>query len=107
SRRAAVLAGIVLGVVSIFRHDLFVYFFAAIGGVLVAVAVARKRGSWPVLGEVKPAALFWPLIVGAGTAVVLWLPVIFIGSLRNVWRDLVYNVYVYIMPARALPFPNL
>jgi len=107
SRRAAIGAGVALGVVSIFRHDLFAYLFLALGGLLVAVVLARRRSRSPLLGEVPPTTFVRPLLIAAATAIVLWVPVIVIGGLHNIWRDLVYNLYKYIMPARTLPFPNL
>lgn len=97
------VAGAMLGAVSWFRHDLFVYF--ALGLAVLAapwVARAAKRG------ERAPAQRLAMLALGAALSLALmWIPVLMLAGLWQPLADLVLDQVRYVAPARDLPLPPL
>jgi hypothetical protein len=98
-----VLTGAALGVLSWFRHDLFIYFSLALGGAgAVWAGLALRRGDraplmsalWTALGAVLVASL-------------LWVPVFALAGFRQVAADLYLDQVRHTMPARVLPLPSL
>jgi len=97
------LAGLVLGLVSAFRHDAFVYLCTALT-LVVAIGAARRRF---VSDSVTFRHLAW---AGLGFSIpleVTWLPVFTLAGFRAVVNDLYFDQVRYTMPARVLPFPSL
>ncbi len=97
-----IVAGAMLGLTLSFRHDLFVYFVAAMSaGVLYWVrsrALSRQQAlrllGWTAVGLAIPFAVFWlPTLV-----VAKWSTILQDGFLTNVR---------YVMPSRKLPLPKL
>jgi hypothetical protein len=103
--RRVLAGGVVLGLSSVFRHDLFVYTGGLWGVAVVAgLVVAWRR---PNLGLPPLSAALRALVLALALALVAWTVIVLSGGAHNVWRDLVDNVSRYIMKARLLPFPNL
>ena len=103
NRSLYLAAGGLLGTVSWFRHDLFVYFALWLGGAAAAWAgwsYRRERDREPL------RAILW---TGAGTAVALvlmWLPVFALAGIRQTTADLYFTQVRHVMPARELPLPG-
>jgi hypothetical protein len=99
SRVRPLLAGLALGAVSCFRHDLFAYLVLAIGALSISKRFRSElfgagRGRW----------------IGAGCALVLaafWSPVLLAAGFARVADDLFIAQVRYVLPARALPIPSL
>lgn len=105
TRGAWVAAGVVLGLVSWLRSDLFGLFMAPV--LLGAAAWAVKARAWKV--EVRPKWLPWAPWFALGLAVVI---VPFWGTLfavagGQVLHDLAIDQSRYVLPARGLPMPTL
>lgn len=105
TRGAWVAAGVVLGLVSWLRSDLFGLFMAPV--LLGAAAWAVKARAWKV--EVRPKWLPWAPWFALGLAVVI---VPFWGTLfavagSQVVHDLAIDQSRYVLPARGLPMPTL
>ena len=103
SRSTGVFAGALLGLVSLFRHDLFVYLAFA----LLAVAVLLSL--WQRPRKMFEPSLLW---VGAGVLVVVlppWLYLFAKSGFVRVIRDLYLDQYRYVLPGRILPldWPSL
>jgi hypothetical protein len=108
--RDHVLVGVSLGLVSWFRHDLFIYFSTVLGGFGAAwIALNWWRG--------QRAAFFSPrsplhgvFHVAGGALVVLlllWGPVFAVAGISRVTHDIYFDQVRYTMPARVLPLPSL
>jgi hypothetical protein len=100
-----VLAGVALGAVSWMRHDLFGLFAVAAGAGMVLVAL--KQRAWRP--QVRPSWSWLPwLALGLALAIVpFWGTVFALAGPRQVLADLVFDQARYVLPARALPFPEL
>lgn len=96
-------AGGVVGAISVFRHDVFIYF--SIGLFLVAA------GTW--LGRhwrVDAAAVRCGARFGIGALVPMlcvWGPTLALAGWHRVTADLYFDQVRYVMPGRVLPFPRL
>jgi hypothetical protein len=105
SRGAYVWAGLVLGLVSWLRHDLFAVMavVAGAGGVFVAV----KQKAWSAEARKDWGWVGW-LVLGTALAVVpFWLPWLALAGPKQVMDDLYFDQVRYTMPGRVLPLPNL
>lgn len=105
-----VLVGAVLGVLSWFRHDLFVYFGLMLGAFAAGwLALEWRRGrrsGFLAAGSPLRGALW----VGCGAGVVaamMWVPVFALAGPSRVSSDLYFDQVRYTMPARVLPLPPL
>jgi hypothetical protein len=95
-------AGVVLAIVSWFRHDLFVY--------AIASATLPLFGLW-WQGRARAESIR-PLVMAATAGVLVglipfWIPLLFIAGPRRVIGDLVLDQIRYVMPARKSPLPAL
>lgn len=98
-RARSAAAGVALGAVGCYRHDLLVYF----GLTLVAVA-----GAYYLWQKTRPA-LDWRWLIG-GAALplgLLWIPTFARAGIHQVVADLYFDQVHYVLPARKLPFPPL
>lgn len=105
-----VLVGVSLGLVSWFRHDLFIYFSTVLGGFGAAwVAVRRWRGQrGAFLSRGSPLHGVFHVAGGALVAVLLlWGPVFGVSGISRVAHDIYLDQVHYTMPARVLPLPSL
>jgi hypothetical protein len=99
-----VLAGAMLGAVSWFRHDLFVYFALCL---IVLAAVWAVRASSP--GE-RASARRVVVCVALGALLslaLMWIPVLAVAGVQQPVADLVLDQVRYVAPARDLPLPEL
>src|SRR5262249_34156454 len=91
-------AGVALGLVADFRHDLFCYAALALAVVFAAAYFLRRarpdvRWRWLLAGVAIPLALLWiPTFAGAG--------------IRQVVADLSFYQGRYVLPARETPWPH-
>jgi hypothetical protein len=94
--------GVLLGLISWFRHDLFAYASVAfLVEALVAWGARRPLGvSLPRAGR-----LAWALGLVA-TLLVFWGPVFVIGGPSATFHDLFLDQVRYVQPARAIPLPS-
>jgi hypothetical protein len=104
------LVGATLGLLSWFRHDLFIYLSLVLGlfaGVWLALQLGKgQRRELFAAGS----PLFGAPIVCAAAAVVtaiLWLPIIGLAGIERVTHDLYFDQVRYTMPARVMPLPSL
>lgn len=104
SRTAWLAAGLALGAVGCFRHDLLVYFVMGLLGLTVVWEVGVRRlklarselhiAGWLALGASVPLLLVWvPTLARAG----FW----------QVFEDLYRTQVRDVLPARVLPMPPL
>jgi hypothetical protein len=97
-----VAAGFLLGLVSAFRHDVFILFSLALG-LTAAVDVVRRRSLPDAAGKRRMAwfglALTIPLEL-------IWVPTFIQAGFRAVANDLYFDQVRYVLPARVLPFPS-
>jgi hypothetical protein len=104
ARHRFVLAGVVYGLVSCFRHDLFVHFTWITGLLLLMPSRAWSRfcaskPSWKRVGE---------FLLGAAIPIVLvWVPVAIAAGIPLILRDILLDQVRYVMPGRVLPMPPL
>lgn len=97
------LPGAALGVLSWFRHDLFIYFTLSLGGfAAVWVGLGLRRGDRTPL---VPA--LWTLAGALLVACLMWVPVFALAGFRQVTADLYFDQVRHTMPARVLPLPSL
>jgi hypothetical protein len=97
------LAGAALGVLSWFRHDLFIYFTLALGATAALwVGNALRRRQRAPLNAVS-----WTLLGALALASVMWVPVFAWAGFERVVGDLYLDQVRHTMPARVLPFPAL
>jgi hypothetical protein len=98
-----VAAGLALGAVAAFRHDVFVLLCCGYGLLALGMAMGRKvafdagvfKGSaWFGLGVLVPLAL-------------VWIPTLARAGFRQVVADLFLDQVRFMLPARVLPFPKL
>ena len=103
SRRGRFVAsGVFFGLVTWFRHDLFVY-AAAIAGVLAVVARLAGRP----LDTPLPREGCRAFAVGLLAALaVFWGPLFALAGPSHVFHDLLIDQMKYTMPARRLPMPS-
>jgi hypothetical protein len=97
-------AGLALGALGVFRHDLFVYFALAL---LPPAAAWLVRNPHPVE---RREGLRRGLVLGAATVAVLsaaWIPTIARAGFDVVLGDLFLDQVRYAMPSRVLPLPDL
>jgi hypothetical protein len=99
SRALWLLAGLALGAMSAFRHDLF----------LIFVAILAVLGSWRWWRKDfrLPRESLW--CVGGATIPILalWIPTFAIAGPGRVADDLYFDQVRYVLPARTLPLPSL
>jgi hypothetical protein len=91
--------GALLGAVSWFRHDLFVYF---------SLTLCMFGALWFVVSREHGARLRVALWIGIGALIsvsLFWLPVLVSGGLEKPLGDLFLDQVRYVMPARTLPLP--
>ena len=87
--------GMMLGLVSAFRHDFFIYLVTGLLALLVIARLAR-RITLPQL--VSTAA---PLMAGTAAVVLLvWVPTLVFGGVDTTMGDLYFNLSRYVMPGR-------
>lgn len=104
------LVGVNLGALSVFRHDLFIYFTLVLGGLAVGFIATRLwRGQRKGLFAAGSPLHGAPIIVlaAAGVTALLWLPVFGLAGIERVTHDLYFDQVRYTMPARVLPLPRL
>ncbi|HKO93597.1 MAG TPA: hypothetical protein VJU61_20730 [Polyangiaceae bacterium] len=100
---AYAVAGATLGLLSWFRHDLFIYFTLALGALgCVWIGLALRRGDRAPLGQA-----LWTAAGALGMACLMWVPVFALAGFRQVAADLYFDQVRYTMPARVLPLPSL
>jgi hypothetical protein len=100
---AYAVAGATLGLLSWFRHDLFIYFTLGLGAAGCAwVGLALRRGDRAPLG---PA--LWLAAGALVMASLMWVPVIALAGFQQVAADIYFDQVRYTMPARVLPLPPL
>jgi len=104
SRGAWTLAGAALGAVGCFRHDLFVYLVASLMAVAATWVLVGRRGRI-ARAEWTPAA--WAALGAALPLALLWLPTLALAGPGPVVDDLYRTQLDHVMPARALPMPEL
>ncbi|MET0595739.1 MAG: hypothetical protein ABW133_23780, partial [Polyangiaceae bacterium] len=104
SRRRFVIAGVAYGLVSCFRHDMFVHFT----WVMVLVLLVPNR-YWTRLGATKPSRTrIVEFLAGAAIPILLvWGPIAVIAGIPLILRDTVIDQARYVLPGRVLPFPPL
>ena len=95
-------AGLVLAMVSWFRHDLFVY--------TIACAALPTFALW-WQGRTRPESLR-PLLLSAAAGLLVglipfWIPLFVIAGPHRVMADLLLDQVRYVMPARKSPLPVL
>jgi hypothetical protein len=95
-------AGVVLAIVSWFRHDLFVY--------AVACATIPLFGLW--WQRRARAENIRPLVMAAAAGVLVglipfWTPFLVVAGPRRMLGDLLLDQIRYVMPARRSPLPAL
>jgi hypothetical protein len=97
-------AGVLIGSVSYFRHDLFVYLLVALA-VACLVWLARSPARPELRQSVRACA--W---TGAGLALsvaLFWIPVIAIAGAHQLATDVFFDQIRHVMPARRMGFPNV
>jgi hypothetical protein len=100
---ACCVAGASLGLLSWFRHDLFIYFTLGLGVVgSVWIGLALRRGDRAPL-----AKTLWAAAAALSVVCLLWLPVFALAGFKQVSADLYFDQVRYTMPARVLPIPPL
>jgi hypothetical protein len=104
------LAGGILGAISWFRHDLFIYFSAVLGGFGAAWVAFRwwrgQRGQFFSRGS-PLHGVFHAAGAALGVVLLLWVPLFAIAGVSRVTHDLYFDQVHYTMPARVLPLPAL
>jgi hypothetical protein len=100
SRGYALFTGVLLGIVSLFRHDLFVYVTFALSGALLVSAVVR-RGDHADGLVIRSAA--WVLVGVVFVAGPAWLYLFAEAGVGRVAGDLLFEQVRYVQPARDLP----
>jgi hypothetical protein len=113
--RDHVLVGVSLGLVSWFRHDLFIYFSSVLGGFGVAWIAANwwrgQRGAFFSRGSPLQASPLHGVFHVAGGALVvlllLWGPVFAAAGISRVTHDIYFDQVRYTLAARVLPLPSL
>jgi hypothetical protein len=106
---AHIVTGVVLGILSWFRHDLFIYFTLVMGGCAVlwaGITLRRDRGLLLREGSPLRGAL-WMAGAAALVAAVFWVPVFAVAGFSQVSADLYFDQVRHTMPARVLPLPSL
>lgn len=104
-RRAAWLsAGVALGLVGVYRHDLFVYLTLAALPPFALLAVRRPAPGLP--GAIGSATRLL-LPAAASVLAVVWVPTFLRADAGTVVADLFLDQVRYAMPSRNLPFPEL
>lgn len=104
-RRAAAYGavGVALGVLSWFRHDLFVYFVLTLSA-LGAIWLYRALRA----GDRAPLrAMLWTGFGSVVAAGLMWVPVLALAGFERVSADLYFDQVRHTMPARVLPMPEL
>ena len=98
-------AGLLLGAVSWFRHDLAVYLGLALGALLLAdLGLARRAGRPGTIGARAAAGV---ALGAVGAAAVFWLPWLGLAGPGRILSDVVFEQAGHVQPARLLPFPPL
>jgi hypothetical protein len=104
------LVGVTLGLLSWFRHDLFIYFTLVLG-LFASVWLAPRlwRGQRRELFAPGSPLQGTPIVCVAAAVVtaILWLPIIGLAGIERVTHDLYFDQVRYTMPARVLPLPSL
>jgi hypothetical protein len=100
----AMAAGVALGTVSYFRHDLFVYLSLSLTALLVCAAamsteIRLNRELWRSILVVALAATV--------TVAVFWIPILVLAGPSRVAHDLYFDQVRYVVPGRRMPFPHL
>jgi hypothetical protein len=95
-------AGLVLAMVSWFRHDLFVYAFAS-------ASLPMFGLWWQGRSRAEPLR---PLFLAASAGLLVglipfWIPLFIIAGPHRVMSDLLFDQVRYVMPARKSPLPAL
>lgn len=102
-RWRSIASGLLLGLLSYVRHDLFIYLMVALCGLEVASWLHRRR---PFLLD-SPAELGRLAAAMAISVLVLWVPVLLTSGARQTLHDLVIDQARRVMPGRSLPLPSL
>jgi hypothetical protein len=98
------IAGLALGLVGCFRHDLFVYFVLTFGVVSMLPAALYRT----LHLSVTPRRLLAFVIVGASVPLsAVWIPSIIQAGIPLIIDDLLLTQVRYVMPGRVLPLPDL
>lgn len=93
-------AGIALGAVGCFRHELFIYMVLA----LVPAALLWR----PCGGRLPSARACAALVLGAALPLALmWIPTLRAAPWEHVYGDLYREMVEHVMPARTLPVSGL
>jgi hypothetical protein len=98
------VAGLALGLVGCFRHDLFVYFVLAFG-----VASLLPSALYRALHlSVTPRRLLAFVVLGASVPLsAVWTSPIIQAGIPRIIDDLFLTQVRYVMPGRVLPLPDL
>jgi hypothetical protein len=102
-RGSRIASAMLLGLVSYFRHDVFVYWMAGMCAV-EAASWALRRCSFFAESAAELGKLLATIAV---TLAVLWLPVMIASGVHQPLRDLVLDQARRTMPGRVLPLPPL
>ncbi len=96
-------ASVLMGIIGCYRHDLFLYFLAALALPDLLYCIVKRRhqrfsqiisvNAWSALGIITPLAL-------------LWIPTFLVAGFHQVYTDLYSDQVHYVLPARLLPFPH-
>ena len=104
SRGRWVAAGLALGAVGCYRHDLLVYECLALAALGAAWAARRRRLLPP--GDVLRVAL--PAVAAASALLALvFVPTLVRSGVARAAADLYFDQVRYVMPSRLLPVPDL
>ncbi len=102
SARRWTLAGVALGAVACFRHDLFVYLCLTLA---LAAAVGALRRRRVRLSTIDARA--FGFVLGACVPILLvWGPVLAKSGVEQPLRDVLLDQVRYVQPARIIPLPN-
>lgn len=97
------LFGFSLAAVGALRHDLFVYFAAALS--VCGVAYCGSHG-WRVSGETARRAA-WTVAALVLAKLIVWAPLAWSAGVGTIVHDLFIDQVRHVAPARVLPVPEL
>ncbi|MBM4183095.1 MAG: hypothetical protein FJ207_02590 [Gemmatimonadetes bacterium] len=104
TRGAWIVAGVALGTVGCFRHDLFVYLVAGLFALALLWAVVVRRLTFT---RAERTSVGWLTLGAALPLALVWLPTLALAGVRPVVDDLYLTQVRRVMPARVLPMPEL
>lgn len=102
SRMHRIAGGVLLGLLSYLRHDLFVYGVTLWCGLEITSYAVRRR----LLVFDSLAELGWFATATAVTTLTLWLPPLATAGFSRVLHDIVIDQAQLTMPGRLLPLPT-